>query len=71
VVDALDGQAAFRYVRLREPPYSDDQLNSWARRLAPLVTEGKRLYVYFKHEDEPLAPQYAERLLALLSERAG
>lgn len=71
VVDALDGDAAFRYVRLREPPYSDAQLRRWASRLSPLLLEGKRLYVYFKHEDEPLAPQYAERLLALLSERAG
>jgi uncharacterized protein YecE (DUF72 family) len=71
VVDALDGDAAFRYVRLREPPYSDAQLRRWASRLSPLLHEGKRLYDYFKHEDEPLAPQYAERLLALLSERAG
>jgi uncharacterized protein YecE (DUF72 family) len=71
VVDALDGEAAFRYVRLREPPYSDEQLHEWAQRLAPLVAEPKRLYVYFKHGEEPLAPRYAERLLALLSERAG
>lgn len=71
VVDSLDGGAPFRYVRLREPPYSDKQLREWATRLRPLLAQGTRLYVYFKHEDEPLAPQYAERLLALLSERAG
>jgi uncharacterized protein YecE (DUF72 family) len=67
VVDALEGEASFRYIRLREPPYSDKQLLEWAERLAPLLAEGKRLYVYFKHEDEPLAPRYAARLIELLS----
>jgi uncharacterized protein YecE (DUF72 family) len=66
VVDALDGEASFRYVRLREPPYSEKQLREWAERLAPLLAEGKQLYVYFKHEDEPLAPRYAARLIELL-----
>jgi uncharacterized protein YecE (DUF72 family) len=71
VVNALEGDAPFRYLRLREPPYSDPQLGDWADRLAPLLRAGKRLYVYFKHEDEPLAPRYARRLLDLLSARAG
>ena len=71
VVDALEGDAAFSYVRLREPPYSNGQLRRWVERLAPLLEQGKRLYVYFKHEDEPLAPKYAGRLLELLSERGG
>jgi uncharacterized protein YecE (DUF72 family) len=67
VVDALDGEASFRYVRLRDPPYSEKQLREWAERFAPLLAEGKQLYVYFKHEDEPLAPRYAVRLIELLS----
>lgn len=71
VVNALAGDAPFRYLRLREPPYSEAQLGEWADRLAPLLAAGKRLFAYFKHEDEPLAPRYARRLLDLLSERAG
>ena len=71
VVNALEGDAPFRYLRLREPPYSEAQLGEWADRLAPLLAAGKRLFAYFKHEDEPLAPRYARRLLDLLSERAG
>jgi uncharacterized protein YecE (DUF72 family) len=67
VVDALEGEAGFRYLRLREPPYSEEQLCGWAERCAPLLAAGKRLYVYFKHEDEPLAPRYAARLIELLS----
>ena len=66
-VNALDGDAPFRYLRLREPPYSDDDLHAWAERLGPLLDEGVRLYCYFKHEDEPTAPGYAERLLRLLA----
>ena len=51
----------FRYIRLREPPYSDGDLDDLAARLRPPA------YVYFRHEDEPTAPAYAERLRGLLS----
>jgi uncharacterized protein YecE (DUF72 family) len=71
VVNALDGDAPFRYLRLREPPYDEAALQDWAGRLRPLLDEGTRVFAYFKHEDEPLAPRYASRLLELLSERAG
>jgi uncharacterized protein YecE (DUF72 family) len=69
LVNALDGPASFRYLRLREPPYDEAALHEWAERLQPLLAEGTRLYVYFKHENEPLAPQYASRLLELLETR--
>ena len=65
-VNALEAEAPFRYLRLREPPYSDVELRGWAERLRPLLDDGIRVYCYFKHEDEPTAPAYAERLLALL-----
>ena len=65
-VDALDGDAPFRYVRLREPPYDDEALRSWAARLRPLLESGTRIYCYFMHEDEPTAPRYAQRLLEFL-----
>jgi hypothetical protein len=65
-VNAFDGEAAFRYFRLREPPYDDEALRAWAKRFRPLIADGLRVYCYFKHEDEPTAPQYAQRLLKLL-----
>jgi uncharacterized protein YecE (DUF72 family) len=65
-VNGLEGEAPFRYLRLREPPYDEASLQQWARRLAPLLDEGVDLFVYFKHEDAPDAPRYAARLLALL-----
>jgi uncharacterized protein YecE (DUF72 family) len=65
-VDALEGDAPFRYMRLREPPYDDEALHTWAAHFRPLLDAGTRLYCFFKHEDEPTAPRYAERLLELL-----
>jgi uncharacterized protein YecE (DUF72 family) len=66
-VNSLEGDAPFRYLRLREPPYDEAELAVWADRLRPLLADGVEVYCYFKHEDEPTAPQYAERLLELLS----
>jgi uncharacterized protein YecE (DUF72 family) len=69
LVNAPDGDAPFRYLRLREPPYDEAALEQWAARLGPLLDVGVRVYAYFKHEDEPLAPRYAMRLIELLSAR--
>ena len=57
-VNDLDAEP-FRYIRLREPPYSDDDLKELARRVRPPA------YVYFRHEDEPTAPAYAQRLVEI------
>jgi uncharacterized protein YecE (DUF72 family) len=65
-VNSLDGDGPFRYLRLREPPYDEDTLRTWAERLRPLLGRGIRVYCYFKHEDEPTGPLYARRLLELL-----
>jgi uncharacterized protein YecE (DUF72 family) len=66
-VGSLGGAARFRYLRLREPPYSEEQLADWAHRIRPLLADGIDVYCYFKHEDEPTAPGYARRLLDLLA----
>jgi len=66
-VNGLEADAPFRYLRLREPPYSDDDLRVWAERLRPLLADGVHVYCYFKHEDEPTGPAYAARLLDLLA----
>jgi uncharacterized protein YecE (DUF72 family) len=67
-VNAMDGETPFRYVRLRDPPYDDASLASWAERLVPLARAGTDTYCYFKHEEEPTAPRYARRLLDLAGE---
>jgi uncharacterized protein YecE (DUF72 family) len=62
-VNDLDHPAPFRYLRLRKPPYDDAALRALA---ATLRTVPEPTYVYFRHEDEPTAPAYAQRLLELL-----
>jgi uncharacterized protein YecE (DUF72 family) len=66
LVDSLEGEAPFRYLRLRQPPYDEPGLADWAARLRPVLADGIDVYAYFKHEDEPTAPQYAARLLELV-----
>ncbi len=64
-VGSLDGDVPFRYLRLREPPYDEEELLALAARIRPQTVP---VYCYFRHEDEPTAPQYAQRLLELLHE---
>jgi uncharacterized protein YecE (DUF72 family) len=61
VVNDLERVASFRYVRLREPPYAESDLDELAGRLEG----GPETWVFFRHEDEPTAPRYAARLLEL------
>ncbi len=50
----------FQYLRLREPPYSDEDL----RTIAAAITDPT--YLYVRHEDEPTAPATATRLKELI-----
>ena len=62
-INDLDHDAPFRYMRFRDPPYTDGELEAWSDRLRNLDVT---LYAYFRHEDEPTAPSYAKKLLQLL-----
>jgi uncharacterized protein YecE (DUF72 family) len=62
-VNDLEHDAPFRYIRLREPPYTDAELNEWADRLR---ATDEPAFVYLRHEQEPTAPAYAKRLLELI-----
>jgi uncharacterized protein YecE (DUF72 family) len=62
-VNDLDHEAPFRYVRFRDPPYADEDLEQWAARLREVK---EPVFAYFRHEDEPTAPAYAQRFLELL-----
>ena len=56
------GAEPFRYLRLREPPYSDDELAEAAAGVRDPA------YVYLRHEDEPTAPAYAQKLRAFVGQ---
>ena len=65
-VNQLESETGFRYIRLREPPYDDAVLQRWSERIAPVLDDGVAVYCYFKHEEQPSAVRYAERLLELV-----
>ena len=48
------------YLRLRRTDYDESALRAWAERIA--AQSPKRAWVYFKHEDEALAPRFARQL---------
>jgi uncharacterized protein YecE (DUF72 family) len=67
-VDDWEADGPFRYLRFRQPPYSDAQVAELAARIRPLLEDGIEVFAYFRHEDEPAAPGYAARLLELVGQ---
>jgi uncharacterized protein YecE (DUF72 family) len=65
-VGALQADAPFRYLRFRDPPYDEQALAGHARDVRQLLADGIDVYAYYRHEEVPTAPRYAERLLELL-----
>jgi uncharacterized protein YecE (DUF72 family) len=65
-VDEVDAKASFRYLRFRDPPYTEKAIKRIADDVRPLVAGGIEVFAYFAHEKEPTAPQYAERVLELI-----
>jgi uncharacterized protein YecE (DUF72 family) len=65
-INDREAAASFRYLRFRDPPYSAAEISRIADEIRPLLDDGIEVFAYFRHEDEPSAPQYAERLLAEL-----
>jgi uncharacterized protein YecE (DUF72 family) len=64
-VNALEADAPFRYLRLRDVPYDEADLSRLAAELRPLLDAGVDVYAFFLHEDEPRGAAYARRLLGL------
>ena len=56
--------APFVYARLRKPDYTPEERAQVADRARRFLTEGRDLYVFFKHEDDPAGALYAEELLS-------
>jgi uncharacterized protein YecE (DUF72 family) len=59
-------EAPFRYLRFREPPYAEEELQELAGRIQALLAAEVDVFAYFRHEDEPTAVVYAARLLELV-----
>ena len=64
----LEMTADYAYFRLRDEGYQQDDIVKWAgtvRGLAP-----SDAFVYFKHEEQGLGPDFARRFIAALGESA-
>ena len=55
--------ADFGYFRLRKGDYGEAARHEIAAQVAALRAEGRDVYVYFKHEDDPHGALWAEELL--------
>lgn len=55
--------ADFVYFRLRKPTYTPAEISEFAAKALQLSDEGREVFVFFMHQDEPTGPAYAETLL--------
>jgi len=65
----LEMTADYAYFRLRDEGYQQADLERWASTVGGL--SGVRdAFVYFKHEEQGLGPDFAKRFIAAVSEKA-
>jgi uncharacterized protein YecE (DUF72 family) len=57
--------ADYAYFRLRDEGYQQPDIERWAQTIAGLPSIGDT-FVYFKHEEQGLGPEFAQRLIAAL-----
>jgi uncharacterized protein YecE (DUF72 family) len=55
--------AGFAYFRLRDEGYETSDIARWAKEIRKASTETTDVYVYFKHEEKGLGPEFARELL--------
>ena len=67
-VDDWQAPAGWCYLRFRDPPYDETALDRLAARIRPLGDADVDVFAFFRHEDEPTAPRYAQRLRELLAQ---
>jgi uncharacterized protein YecE (DUF72 family) len=62
-VDDRSGAAGWAYLRYRELLYTEAELDAIAAELSGLVARGVETFAFFRHGDEPDAPEAAVRVL--------
>ena len=55
--------APFVYFRLRKEDYTRDERLEIRAKVRALVSDGRDVYAFFKHEESPAGALYAEELL--------
>ena len=55
------------YFRLRDEGYQPQDIEDWARRIGALRDRCGEIYVYFKHEEKGIGPEFARQLMEHLA----
>jgi uncharacterized protein YecE (DUF72 family) len=63
----LEVTADFGYFRLRDEGYQPADIEGWARKIEGLRSRCSDIYVYFKHEEQGLGPEFARQLMRHLA----
>lgn len=63
--------AGFVYSRLRMPEYSAEDRAEIASRVEQMLSDGRDMYIFFKHEETPAGARYAEELLKRFPNQVG
>jgi uncharacterized protein YecE (DUF72 family) len=56
----------FAYFRLRDEGYVDADLERWAADIAAATKGCRDVFVYFKHEEKGMGPEFARKLIDIL-----
>ena len=60
----LVATADYGYFRLRDEGYTDDDLHRWGKTIAQYGSGLNDIFVYFKHEEMGVGPEFARKLIA-------
>ena len=58
--------ADYAYFRLRDEGYQPADIARWAQNIREHTASSREVYVYFKHEEEGIGPEFAKLLLSEL-----
>ena len=64
----IEFTASHVYFRLRDEGYGTADIKRWAREVGKASAKAAETYVYFKHEEKGLGPDFARKLLGFLHE---
>jgi uncharacterized protein YecE (DUF72 family) len=62
----LEVTADYGYFRLRDEGYQAKDIEEWAKKIDGVRSRCKDIYVYFKHEEKGIGPEFARQLMSHL-----
>jgi uncharacterized protein YecE (DUF72 family) len=62
----LELTADYAYFRLRDEGYQSADIDRWAQTIREHTAAARDVFIYFKHEEKGIGPEFAKRLLGAL-----